>query len=166
MKPAPSDVIAPLQVRRLHDDDAPEVSHLVCRNFMEVNIKDYSREEMVRLAESYSADKIRSIARFAHSYVACLDERIVGCGSIASFWGNEKESILLTIFVLPEFQGRGVGKAIIETLEQDDFFLRANRIEIPSSITACEFYRKLGYDYKNGVKALDEEGLYRLEKFR
>lgn len=29
-----------------------------------------------------------------------------------------------------------------------------------------EFYRKKGYDYKNGKKELDEEQLYRLEKFR
>ena len=29
-----------------------------------------------------------------------------------------------------------------------------------------EFYRKFGYDYKNGVKELDEEHHYRLEKFK
>lgn len=43
-------------------------------------------------------------------------------------------------------------------------FLRADRIEIPASITAVEFYRK-GYEYKNGINELDEEGHYRLEKF-
>ena len=55
---------------------------------------------------------------------------------------------------------------MIKTLEQDEFALRAKRIEIPASITACAFYRKLGYDYKNGVNQTDEEGLFRLEKFR
>ena len=60
----------------------------------------------------------------------------------------------------------GVGKKIIETLEQDEFFLRANRIEIPSSITACEFYKRMGYIYKNGINVVDEEQLIRLEKFR
>ena len=44
--------------------------------------------------------------------------------------------------------------------------LRAKRIEIPSSITACEFYRKMGYDFKNGENTIDDEQLYRLEKFR
>ena len=39
-------------------------------------------------------------------------------------------------------------------------------IEVPASITAVNFYRKLGYDYKNGVDHLDEEQIYRLEKFR
>ena len=36
----------------------------------------------------------------------------------------------------------------------------------PASITAYEFYRKLGYTYKNGIDAVDEEQLFRLEKFR
>ena len=49
--------------------------------------------------------------------------------------------------------------------EQDELFLRADRIEIPASITAVDFYKKQGYDYKNNVKELDEEGHYRLEKF-
>ena len=73
---------------------------------------------------------------------------------------------MLTIFVLPEYQGQGVGRRIIQTLEQDEFFLRAKRIEIPASVTAVEFYKKLGYNYKNGIAELDDEQLCRLEKYR
>jgi hypothetical protein len=54
----------------------------------------------------------------------------------------------------------------METLEKDEFFLRAKRIEIPASITACEFYKKFGYTYKNGVSVPDDEQLFRLEKRR
>lgn len=50
-------------------------------------------------------------------------------------------------------------------MENDEYFLRAKRIEFPASITACDFYRKLGYSYKNGIRELDGEGHYRLEKF-
>lgn len=85
-------------------------------------------------------------------------------------WSNfkllGKTSIFLTIFVLPELHNKGIGTAIIETLENDEYFLRAKRIEIPASITACEFYKKMGYHYKNGIAKLDNEGLFRLEKFR
>ena len=98
--------------------------------------------------------------------MVCMDSQIVGCGAIGSYWGKTDESSLFNIFVLPEYQGKGIGRAIIQTLEQDEYFLRAKRIEIPASITACAFYRKMGYDYKNGVVQVDEEGLYRLEKFR
>ena len=52
-----------------------------------------------------------------------------------------------------------------KTLEEDEYFLRAKRIEILASITAMPFYRKMGYDYKNGITKPDAEGLLRLEKF-
>ena len=110
--------------------------------------------------------KVLNVASYAHMYVFEFEEKIVGTGSISSFWGSETESILLCIFVLPEFHGKGIGSKIISTLEQDEFYVRANRIEIPASITATEFYRKFGYDYKDGVKELDDERHYRLEKFK
>ena len=90
----------------------------------------------------------------------------MGCGSIGPYWGKEDESSLFTIFVHPDMQGKGVGRLIMETLEKDEFFLRAKRIEIPASITALDFYKKFGYDHKDGLAELDEEQHYKLEKFR
>jgi len=37
---------------------------------------------------------------------------------------------------------RKIGRKIIETLEKDEYFLRAKRIEVPASITAVPFYKK------------------------
>lgn len=155
-----------IEIRRFENNDANIVSKIICRNFMEVNIKDYSKEEMTLLSEIYNSNKVLAIASYAHMYVACKDKQIVGCGAISSFCGSEDDSILLTIFVLPELHCKGIGRAIIEKLETDEYFLRAKRIEIPASVTACEFYKKMGYDYKDGIEKLDDEGHYRLEKFR
>lgn len=153
-------------VRRFEDTDAEEVHSLIIRNFKEVNIKDYGEMAIEELVKTHDVAWVRQVASFAHMYVFLLGEKIVGVGSISSFWGSKTESILLTVFVLPEYHGKGIGRKIIQTLEQDGLFLRADRIEIPASITGVEFYRKFGYDYKNGVKELDGEGHYRLEKFR
>ena len=95
-----------------------------------------------------------------------LDGSIIGCGAIGPFWGKEDESSLFTIFVLPEHQGKGVGRLIINTLEKDEFFQRAKRVEIPASITGVPFYLKMGYNYKDGITDPDEEHLIRLEKIR
>lgn len=152
-------------IRRFKPEDAEKVSTIVCRNFIEINSRDYPLEEMQTLASVYNPEKILQIASYAHTYVICDENIIIGTGSISSFWGSETESILLTIFVLPEYHGKGLGKKIIETLEHDDLFLRATRIEIPASITACKFYEKMGYHYKNNAKMLDAEGHYRMEKF-
>ena len=85
---------------------------------------------MEELAKIYDTSKVLNIASYAHMYVFEWKGNIVGTGSISSFWGSETESILLTIFVLPEFHGKGIGRKIISTLEQDEFYVRANRIEI------------------------------------
>ena len=155
-----------LNIRKFDKNDATTVSNIICRNFLEVNIKDYSKKEMEELSKIYNCDKILQISGYAHMYVACIDDKVVGCGAISSFWGKQDESILLTIFVLPELHGNGIGRKIIETLESDEYFLRAKRIEIPASINACDFYKKMGYIHKEDLEELDDEGHYRLEKFR
>lgn len=153
-------------VRRYQEQDVEAIVSLIRRNFLEVNVKDYGEKAMEELVKSHDVEWFKGVASYANVYVFCINEEVIGVGSISSFWGSLTESILLTIFVKPELHGNGIGRYIIQTLEQDEVFLRAERIEIPASITAVEFYKKQGYDYKNGVRELDDEGHYRLEKFR
>lgn len=75
-----------------------------------------------------------------------------------------EESYLTSIFVLPDYQGEGVGRKIVETLEADEYFRRAWRTEVGSSLTAVSFYRKMGYEYKNETADADKYGVVRLEK--
>lgn len=153
-------------VKTYQEENVEEVVNLIIRNFKEINVKDYGEKAIEELVATHDVNWFKGLAEYAHVYVFWNENRIVGVGSISSFWGSLTESILLTVFVLPEFHEHGIGSYIIDTLEQDELFLRAERIEIPASITAVEFYRKKGYDYKNGIKELDKEQLYRLEKFR
>ncbi len=154
------------KIREFQETDAEEVSALIAITLRTVNIKDYSEEYIEANVSSHSADVLIDRASHGHMYVVYDNSQIVGCGAIAGYWGSKTESILLTIFVLPEYQGKGIGTLIIQALEQDEFFLRAERIEIPASITAVDFYRKMGYDYKDGIAEIDDEQVYRLEKFR
>ena len=153
-------------VRKFVNSDADEVSALIIRTLRTTNIKDYSEEFIENDVKNFTPEGVLQRASWTHFYVICDGDTIVGCGAIGPYWGKEDESSLFNIFVLPEYPGKGVGRKIIETLEQDEFFLRAKRVEIPASITACDFYRKLGYTYKNGIDVVDEEHLFRLEKFR
>ena len=155
-----------MEIRRFQPEDAKETAQMIAKTLIISNSKDYSEEYIKNIIASHSPEIISKRAKDGHMYVVCDDSRIIGCGAIAGYWGSITESILLTIFVLPEYQGKGVGKRIIQTLEQDEFFLRAKRIEIPASITAVEFYKKMGYNYKNGLAEIDDEQLYRLEKYR
>ena len=153
-------------VRRFQYNDAVEVSALIIKTLRTTNAKDYSAEYIENDVKAFRPEGVIERAGWTHFYVVCDKECIVGCGAIGPYWGKEDESSLFNIFVLPEYQGKGVGRKIIETLENDEYFLRAKRVEIPASITACEFYKKMGYSYKNGIDVIDEEQLFRLEKFR
>lgn len=153
-------------IRRFENKDAEKVSSLIIHTVRISNIGDYSAELMEELIKHQQAENVLERAGWTHFYVAQDGNEIIGCGAIGPYWGKEDESSLFTIFVLPEYQGKGIGTKIIETLEKDEYFLRSKRIEIPSSITAVNFYRKFGYNYKNGIAEIDEEQIYRLEKFR
>lgn len=151
-------------IRRFREQDAIEVSQLIGRALRETNIRDYS--------ESYIEDEVRrenpqhliQHAQETHFYVVLEGKTIVGCGAIGLCQGKEDESYFSTIFVLPEYQGRGIGKKIISVLESDEWYLQSRRVQIDASITACEFYRRLGYTYEKGIKVLNEDQLYMMEK--
>lgn len=103
-------------------------------------------------------------AKDAHFYVACDGDTVIGCGGSTGYWGSTEESYLTSIFVLPDYQGKGVGRKIVETLEADAYFRRAWRTEVGSSLTAVYFYEKMGYECKDGIMDADEYGVVRLEK--
>lgn len=155
-----------ITIREFEIKDAEAVSALIAKTMRTTNVKDYTAEVIENTISRLTPENIIQRAGWMHFYVVCECDTIIGCGAIGSYWGKLDESSLFNIFVLPEYQGKGVGRKIVETLEQDEFFLRAKRIEIPSSITASEFYRKLGYNYKNGIKIIDEEHHIPMEKIR
>ncbi len=153
-------------IRKFEENDAKEVADLIATTMRITNIKDYSLEYIENDIKALTPEYLVERMSWTNGYVYCDNNKIVGCGFIGSYWGKEDESSLYTIFVLPDFQGKGIGRKIVETLEKDDYFLRAKRVEIPASITACPFYIKMGYDYKSGISEPDNEQLIRLEKFR
>lgn len=151
--------------RRFRNGDAAAVAQVVATTLRTSNSKDYSvayiEADVARLNAQFFINK----AKETHFYVFIQDGRIVGTGAIGSYWGSTTEYSLFTIFALPSCQGQGLGRQIIETLEADDYFQQAERVEIPASITALGFYQHMGYTFKNGNDQIDDEHLYRLEKF-
>ena len=153
-------------IRRLREQDAQAVSDLIITTIRISNVGDYPADLMEELVKTQTPEHILQRASWTHFYVAEDEDAIIGCGAIGPYWGKEDESSLFSIFVHPDYQGKGIGRAIVETLEKDEYALRARRIEIPASITGLPFYQRMGYVFKNGNSELDEEQLYRLEKYR
>ena len=153
-------------IRRFEESDAEAVSQLIRVTVEISNKKDYPEELMDELIRTETPEHVLGRSGWTHMYVVLDGEKIIGCGAIGPYWNSETESSLFTIFVLPEYQRKGIGRMIMETLEEDEYFLRAERIEIPASLTGVPFYLKMGYGFKNGISEPDEEHVVRMEKKR
>ena len=129
-----------MMIRKFNESDAQMVSDLIIRTLRTSNIKDYSVEILDEVAARMMPEDILTQANERHMYVAEEEGKIVGCGAIGSYLEKVDESCLFTIYVLPEYQGKGIGRRIVETLEMDEYALRAKRIEIHASITGLPFY--------------------------
>ena len=151
-------------LRRFQKGDEFAVSDVIRTTLAISNRRDYSPAFIEENIRSHSPKVIAARAKEAHFYVALDGETIIGCGGINGYWGSKEESYLTSIFVLSDYQGKGVDRKIVETLEADEYFHRAWRTEVGSSLTAVSFYRKMGYAFKNGITDTDEYGVVRLAK--
>lgn len=154
------------EVRRFQEKDAAETSAVIAEALRISNAPDYPPEIIQEMLELYTPGHLLEQAGNEHLYILRNGGRTVGCGGIAPYMDSETESILVTIFVLPEYQGKGAGRRLLEALEGDPYFLRADRVVIHSSITARDFYLKLGYRFSDGVGTPDGEGCIHMEKQR
>ena len=80
---------------------------------------------------------------FENSYVTIFifdGEKLIGTGRAIS--DEAYQAALYDIAVLPEYQGKGIGKTIIEELHKK---LTNINIILYANTTAENFYRKLGY---------------------
>ena len=153
-----------VMIRKFQEGEEFAVSDVICTTLAISNQKDYSFTFIEENIRSHSPKIIAERAKDAHFYVAMDGETIIGCGGITGYWGSTEESYLTSIFVLPDYQGKGVGRKIVETLEADEYFHRAWRTEVGSSLTAVSFYCKMGYKFKNEITDADEYGVIRLKK--
>ncbi len=107
-----------MNIRRFVESDASAVSELIKTTIRITNTKDYPIELMDALIETETPEHVLQRASWTHFYVALVDDDIIGCGAIGPYWDKQDESSLFTIFVHPDYQRKGVGKAIMETLEK------------------------------------------------
>ena len=97
-----------MEIRRFKEEDAQEVSEVIRTTIRISNTKDYPAELMDELIASETPEAVLGRSSWTHFYVAGDEGKIIGCGAIGPYWGKEDESSLFTIFVLPEYQGKGV----------------------------------------------------------
>lgn len=151
-------------VRRFREEDAEAVSELIIRTLLITNSKDYPPEMIEELILREQPEDQTALGKRAHFYVAEENGCLIGCGAAGPGKISEEPCGLYSVFVLPEYQGKGVGRKIMEALESDEYAVVSGQIELHASITGLNFYRKLGYVYKDGCEEPDENLLFTMTK--
>ena len=154
-----------MKIRLIKENEYKAVADMIARSLKGSNFaKFYPNASIEYVIKSLDEEALRNRASWTHFYVIEENGKIIACGAIGPFWDSLTESSLFNIFVDANYQGKGYGRKIIEALEQDEYFKRASRIEVPASMSAIPFYRKMGYEHKNGELIYDD-GHFALEKF-
>lgn len=127
-----------VEIRSFRPGDGPAVSGIIVRCLREVNSRDYPAEIIARMCAHFSDARIERLSRDRQMFVAAQDHAVVGT---VSRDGNK----VFTMFVEPAMIGRGVGRRLmrhVEALAADEGY---DYMETGASITAHEFYLRLGY---------------------
>ena len=115
------------------------------------------------LAYISSAVNMLGGGNFENKTVSLTKDFVTSIGGVKCLPDYDLQSVPSN-FVEPSYQHKGIGRKIIVHLENDEYAKRAKRIEIHSAISAIPFYRKLGYEHKNGDLTY-RDGMFDLEKF-
>jgi len=88
-------------------------------------------------------DEVFPFEHEANHYVALDGDSVVGCVLLHK---RDEEGKLFQTAVYPEYQGRGVGKKLVETLEHEAKRMGIKKIFLHARYVVKDFYEKLGYE--------------------
>ena len=125
-------------IRTFEPADAEAVSALIGRTMRESNSRDYQLARLQPLIDYFSPEKVRRLSQERVCLVAEANGQLIGTAALE---GAE----LATFFVLPEYQGRGIGTQLLAAIEQHALMQGITRITVDSSLTGAAFYAKMGY---------------------
>ena len=125
-------------IRPARGSDAEAVSQVILSALRETNAKDYTPEIIARLERNFSRAAVQELISKRKVFVAVLGQQIVGTASLDG-------KMIRSVFVAPNSQGRGIGRRLIAEVERAAREAGIMALVVPSSVTAEQFYAKLGF---------------------
>ena len=132
-----------MEIRAAKQDDVAEICIVLRRSISELCVADHNNDPQILgpwLANKTLENLRVWIAREGQIYfVAVVDGQIAGVGAVSA-----TEGVLLN-YVSPDFQYRGVSKALMAVLE--DWLKERGQVvcHLTSTATARLFYETIGY---------------------
>jgi N-acetylglutamate synthase-like GNAT family acetyltransferase len=125
-------------IRPAQAGDAADISRVIIRALRETNAKDYTPDIIARVELSFSSAAVERLIDQRDVFVAEMDNRVVGTASLDG-------QTLRTMFVLPDVQGRGIGRLLVQRIERVARERQLAILTVPATVTAEAFYARLGF---------------------
>ncbi|MGE8461954.1 MAG: N-acetyltransferase family protein [Pseudomonas capeferrum] len=125
-------------IRLAKPEDAEDISHVVIAALRRSNAADYDAGTILRVEASFSANAILELLTRRLVFVALNEGQVIATASLDA-------DVVRSVFVDPEFQGHGVGKQMMEVIENEAIARGLEGLRVPSSVTAEGFYAGLGF---------------------
>lgn len=156
-----------IEIKEYDNKYADAMSKIIIQNLLEVNSKDYGLEFVRKSVKEFTPEEIKkNFSKRTKVFVALEYDKVIGTACLDKSWYNDDgEYWILTVFVDMAHHKQGIGRMLINEIEKFALTIPAKKLVIPASIAGCEFYHKLGYEYSNGKKELNEDQMYIMEKY-
>ncbi|OLU32729.1 GNAT family N-acetyltransferase [Pseudomonas sp. PA27(2017)] len=146
-------------IRQAREADADAISDVIVQALRLSNAADYPPQVIERVAANFDAAGVRRLMASREIFVALDGARVVATASLAG-------DVVRSVFVLPELQGRGVGKALMRYVEGVAQAAAVQCLRVPASLTAVPFYSALGYAVVREVVDGDERTFVMVRELR
>jgi GNAT superfamily N-acetyltransferase len=127
-----------IQIRRFEPSDAKAVSDVIRTTMRISNAADYPMARLQPLIDYFSPAKVTQLSHERDCLVAEEEGEIIGTAALE---GDE----LLTFFVDPQHQGRGIGSALLKAIEAIARHHGRRELKVNASLTGAGFYERHGY---------------------
>lgn len=126
------------QIRSATLDDSAAISRVVIAALRATNSQDYSPDIIAQVERSFAPEAVSALLGKRKVFVALLGETVAGTASLDG-------SVVRSVFVDPAYQGRGIGRLMMDVIHTTAVSAGVGALRVPSSISAQSFYAALGY---------------------
>jgi GNAT superfamily N-acetyltransferase len=130
-------------IRRAEPEDAESVTALLVRSIREVCGPDYDNDEAILTpwcANKTTENMRRGILNTINYWIVALDgEKIAGTALM------ELNGEIHLCYLLPEYLGRGIGKAMLNDMLEFARTSGLKKVTLGSTRTARDFYKRNGF---------------------
>jgi GNAT superfamily N-acetyltransferase len=138
-----------ITIRRARQGDKGALWHIHTRAIREVCKSHYSERELKIWTDVLKPARYEKPIKNGPFYVAVEGGSIIGFGNL-----NQKSGEIEALYVDPVYVGRGVGKRILEALENAAVGSGLKFLYLSSSLNAVKFYEMAGYKRQKQKRCL------------